>query len=215
VRFIAQYLSPLPSGERIKVRGHERRTTSNEIKEATMSDKEKKEEKKGVEVDFGLGKISLGGLGGIFEGVGNLIDLASKLSEVKEIRREGEIKGLGGKTKGVYGFSIKTLVGGKPVVETFGNIKREKEGPVIEEVREPIVDVLKEENFIRVIAELPGVSKENVKIKVNEDILNLSAEKGERKYAKEILLPFSVKEDPVEFSFKNGMLELKLEKKES
>jgi len=177
-----------------------------------MSDKEKKEEKKGTEVDFGLGKISLGGLGGIFEGVGNLIDLASKLSEAKEIRREGEIKGLGGKTKGIYGFSIKTLVGGKPVVETFGNIKREKEGPVIEEVREPIVDVLKEENFIRVITELPGVSKEDVKIKIDKDILNLSAERGERKYAKEILLPFPVKEDPVEFSFKNGILELKLEK---
>ncbi len=192
-----------------------RRTTSNEIKEATMSDKEKKEEKKGIEVDFGLGKISMGGLGGILEGVGNLIDLASKLSEqAKEIKEEGEIKGLGGKTKGVYGFSVKTLVGGKPVVETFGNIKRKKEGPVIEEVREPIVEVLKEENFIRVITELPGVSKEDVKIKIDKDILNLSAERGERKYAKEILLPFPVKEDPVEFSFKNGILELKLEKKE-
>jgi len=179
-----------------------------------MSNKEKKE-KKGIEVDFGLGKISLGVLGGVFEGVGNLIDLASKLSEeAKEIKKEGEIKGLGGKAKGVYGFSIRTLVGGKPVVETFGNIKQKKEGPVIEEVREPLVDVLEEENFIRVIAELPGVSKENVKIKVNEDILNLTAEREQRKYAKEILLPFSVKPDPVEFSFKNGILELRLEKKE-
>jgi HSP20 family protein len=179
-----------------------------------MSGKEKKEEKKReAEIDFGLGKISLGG---VFEGIGNLIDLASKLSEeAKEIKREGEIKGLGGKAKGVYGFSIRTLVGGKPVVETFGNIKREKEGPVIEEVREPIVDVVEEEDFIRVIAELPGVSKEDVKIKINVDILNLSAERGERKYAKEILLPFLVKEDPVEFSFKNGILELKLGKKES
>jgi HSP20 family protein len=178
-----------------------------------MSSKEKKEEKKGVEIDFGLGKISLGGM---FEGIGNLIDLASKLSEeTKEIKREGEIKGLGGKAKGVYGFSVRTLVGGKPVVETFGNIKREKEGPVIEEVREPMVDVLEEKNFIRVIAELPGVSREDVKIKINEDILNLSAERGERKYAKEVLLPFSAKPDPVEFSFKNGILELKLGKKDS
>lgn len=178
-----------------------------------MSDKEKKEKKEEAEFDFGLGKISLGGLGGIFKGVSNLIDLASKLSEeAKEIKKEGEIKGLGKEVKGVYGFSIKTLVGGKPVVETFGNIKQKKEGPVIEEVREPIVDVLKEENFIRVIVELPGVSKEDVKIKINEDILNLSAEKGERKYAKEILLSFPVKKEPVEFSFKNGILELKLEK---
>jgi len=178
-----------------------------------MPGKEKKEEKREVEIDFGLGKI---GLGGIFEGIGNLIDTASKLSEeAKEIRTEGEIKGLGGKARGVYGFSVRTLAGGKPVVDTFGNIKRTKEGPVIEEVREPIVDVVEEKDFVRVIAELAGVSKEDVKIKINEDILNLSAERGERKYAKEILLPFLVKEDPVEFSFKNGILELKLGKKES
>ena len=178
-----------------------------------MPDKEKKEEKKGMEVDFGLGKISLGG---IFEGMGNLIDLASKLSEeAGEIKETGEIKGLGGKARGVYGFSVRTLAGKKPVVQTFGNIKREKEGPVIEEVREPIVDVLEEEDFVRVIGELPGVSKEDVKIKINEDILNLSAERGERKYAKEVLLPFAVKVDPVEFSFKNGMLELKLRKRDS
>jgi len=180
-----------------------------------MSGKEKKErkEEKGVEIDFGLGKISLGG---IFDGIGNIVDLASKLSEeAKEIRTEGEIQGLGGKAKGVYGFSVRTLVGGKPVVETFGNIKRDKKGPVIEEVREPIVDVVEEEDFIRVIAELPGISKEDVKVKTSEDILNLSAERGERKYAKEVLLPFSVKPDPVQFSFKNGILELKLAKKDS
>lgn len=177
-----------------------------------MSDKEKKEEKKGVDFDFGLGKM---GLGGIFEGIGNLVDLASKLSEeTEEIKKTGEIKGLGGKARGVYGFSVRTLAGKKPVVETFGNIKRTKEGPVIEEVREPIVDVFEEKDFVRVIAELAGVSKEDVKIKINQDILNLSAEREQRKYSKEILLPFSVKPDPVEFSFKNGILELKLGKKE-
>ena len=75
--------------------------------------------------------------------------------------------------------------------------------------------MVEEKDFVRVIAELPGVYKENVKIKIDEDILNLSAEKGERKYAKEVLLPFPVKEDPAEFSFKNGILELKLGKKKS
>lgn len=134
------------------------------------------------------------GLGGIFEGIGNLIDLASKLSDkAQEIKKEGEIKGLGDKVKGVYGFSIRTLTGERPVVQTFGNIKRTKEGPVIEEVREPIVDVLEEKDFVRVIAELPGVTRQDVDIKVNGDILNLCAKKQDRKYAKEILLPFSSK----------------------
>jgi HSP20 family protein len=40
---------------------------------------QKTEPEKGeVEINFGVGKISFGGL---FKGIGNLIDLASKLSE--------------------------------------------------------------------------------------------------------------------------------------
>ena len=174
--------------------------------------KEEEQEKKGVEIDFGLGKISLGG---VFEGMGNLIDLASRLSEeAGDIKGEGEVKGMGGRVHGVYGFNVRTLVGGKPIVETFGNIKRGKKGPVVEEVREPMVDVLEETSTVTVIAELPGVGEDDVEIKVNGDILNLSAEHGERKYAKEVLLPAAVQEKAQSRSFNNGILELKFEKKQ-
>ena len=75
------------------------------------------EEGKEFEVDFGVGKLKFGGL---FKGIGNLIDLASKLGEeAQEIKKVGEIKGLPKDAKGVYGFSIRTLAGGKPVVETL------------------------------------------------------------------------------------------------
>jgi len=44
------------------------------------------------------------------------------------------------------------------------------------------------------------------------DILKLTAENKDRKYAKEILLPSKVKKESMEPSYKNGILEIKLEK---
>ena len=172
-----------------------------------MSEKEGKEDKEKIEIDFGLGKISFSGL---FKGIGNLIDLAAKLSE-EGVEKKGEIKGLPEGAKGVYGFSIKTLAG-KPVVESFGNIRETAAGPVVEEVREPIMDVFDEEGYIRVIAELPGVAENEIKIEVAGDILNLTAAGKDRKYAKEILLPNKVKSDSMKTSYKNGILEVTLRK---
>jgi len=175
-----------------------------------MAEKEKKEEKDGLEFDFDMGKVRLGG---IFKGFSDLINLADRVTkEAGEIKKVGEIKGLPKDAKGIYGFSIKTLVGGKPLVETFGNIKRTAKGPVVEEIREPIVDVFDEKDHILVIVELPGVSVENIKINLEGDILKLSAENIERKYAKEVLLPSKGKKESMKSSYKNGMLEIKLEK---
>ncbi len=167
--------------------------------------KEKDEDK--VDIDFGLGKISFGGL---FKGLGNLIDLASKLSE-EGVDKKGEIRGLPKGARGVYGVSIRTMAG-KPVIETFGNIRETTKGPVVEEVREPIVDVFDEEDHIRLIAELPGVSEDKIKIEVTGDILNLTASDTDKKYAKEILLPSKVKPSSLKTTYKNGILEIKLDK---
>jgi HSP20 family protein len=169
----------------------------------------KKEENDKVEIDFGMGKISFGGL---FKGLGNFIDLASRLSE-EGMEKRGEIKGLPKGAKGVYGFSIRTLAG-KPVIESFGNIRETAKGPVVEEIREPIVDVFDEADHILVIAELPGVSEDKIKVEVAGDILSLTASDKDKKYAKEILLPGKVKPDSVKTSYKNGILEIRLEKEE-
>jgi len=172
-----------------------------------MAEKEEREEKEKIEVDFGMGKISFGGL---FKGIGNLIDLASKLSE-EGVEKKGVIRGLPKGAKGVYGFSVRTLAG-KPVLETFGNIRQTARGPVVEEVREPIVDIFDEEHHILVIAELPGVSEDEIKIEVAGDILNLTASDRDRKYAKEILLAGKVKKEGMKSVYKNGILEVILPK---
>jgi HSP20 family protein len=166
----------------------------------------------GFDIDFGIGKLSLGGL---FKGIENLVDLAAKLKEAGgEINREGEIdlSNLKEGMKGVFGFSVKTAVGGKPVVESFGNVKKTPAGPKVDEEREPITDVFDEDEEIRVYAEMPGVNQEDIKLDLKEDILDISAQTGDRKYHKEILLPAKVQAETLVSSYNNGILEIKVKK---
>ncbi len=165
-----------------------------------------------LDIDFGIGKLSLGGL---FKGIENLVDLAAKLKDAGgEINKEGEIdlSNLKEGMKGVFGVSVKTTVGGKPVVESFGNVKKTPEGPKVEEEREPITDVFDEDEEIRIYAEMPGVNREDIRLDMREDILDISARTADRKYHKEILLPSKVKAETMNSSYNNGILEIKVKK---
>ncbi len=180
--------------------------------------KEKKKKEEEIGFDFGIG--------GLFKGIEKLVDLAADLSRQSgippeagkesggEIKKEGEIdlSHLKEGMKGVFGFSIKTAVGGKPIVEPFGNIKKTPKGPKVEEEREPITDVFDEKDEIRVYAEMPGVSQEDIKLDLKEDILDISVQSGDRKYHKEILLPVKVKAENLTSFYKNGILEIKIKK---
>jgi len=78
--------------------------------------------------------------------------------------------------------------------------------------REPLADVYEDEKTVTVIVEMPGVNKEDIKIRIDGDRLIVSAQTGDRKYYKEITLPAKVKKENAKASYKNGVLELKLEK---
>lgn len=172
-----------------------------------MVKKENAEAKGEVVIDLGLG--------GLFKGLGNLLDLLSDMVETGEeqVARTGEfkVKGLGEKARGVYGFTIRTGIGGLPQVEPFGNIRTTEEGPTVAEVREPLVDVFDEDEEIVIVAELPGVGEEEIHIEVHDDILSLETT-GERKYAKEILLSDEVDAATLQKTYRNGILELRLKK---
>ncbi|MFQ5827408.1 MAG: archaeal heat shock protein Hsp20 [Dehalococcoidia bacterium] len=156
------------------------------------------------------------GLGGLFKGVGSLLDLVSKMAEhgTEETTGSGEVEGLGGKLRGVYGFSVRTGLGGTPVIEQFGNIQETETGPVVAETREPLVDVLDEGDHLTVIVELPGVEEGDIKMKVEGDILEVSASSGGRKYHKEVLLPSAVEPGSLKSSHRNGVLEISLAKQQ-
>ncbi|MBI2869646.1 MAG: Hsp20/alpha crystallin family protein [Chloroflexi bacterium] len=169
-----------------------------------MTDREDKEH---IEVDFGVGKVSFSGM---FKGIGSLIDLVSKLDQ-EGIKKSGAIKGLPKDARGVYGFSIRTL-SGKPVIETFGNVSEGARGPEVRTVWEPMVDVFDEGERVLVIAELPGAAEDDIQVEVSGDIMNLTASSKNRQYAREILLPARVKPGVMQKVYRNGILEITLEK---
>ena len=180
--------------------------------ERDMVKKKEKKEDEDLDIDFGIGKLSLGGL---FKGIEKLVDLAADLKDAGgEIKKEGEIdlSHLKEGMKGVFGFSVKTAVGGKPIVEPFGNIKKTPKGPTVEEEREPMTDVFDEKEEVRIYAEMPGVNEEDIKVVLRGDILDISAQSGDRKYHKEVLLPTKVKAETISSSYKNGILEVRIEK---
>ncbi len=179
-----------------------------------MTEPEKRERKPEVNLDLGFG--------GLFKGLGDFLDVLSNIVETTEgeapagqegVARRGEfrVKGMGDKAHGVYGFSVRSGIGGMPKVERFGNIRATAEGPVVADVREPLVDIFDEGTEIVVVAELPGVSAEEVAVEVRDDILTIETT-GDRKYAKEALLPATVDAATLQRAYQNGILELRLRK---
>lgn len=155
------------------------------------------------------------GFGGLFKGLGDFIDLLGEMIETgqHEATRSGEfkIKGLNEKAQGVYGFSVRTGIGGAPRVERFGNIRATKEGPEVADVREPLLDIFDEGDEIVVAAELPGASEAEILVDVQDDVLSVKAT-GKRNYAKEVLLPAAVDKASMRKAFNNGILELRWKK---
>ena len=163
---------------------------------------------KKTNVDFGFG-------GSIFKGIADLLDAVGRLAEKgEEFRREGEIN-LGQRVKGVYGVTIKTAVGGEPVVSTFGNIKKTPKGPAVSEEREPIVDIFDEKEEVRIIVEVPGVTEESIKTEIKGGVLTLEAKDADRKYYQEIVLPKEIEPGTLKIKYKNGVLEIRIAKTKS
>lgn len=160
---------------------------------------------KKTNVDFGVG--------GAFKGIADLLDAVGRLAEKgEEFKRQGEIK-FGEKVKGVYGVTVRTAMGGKPVVSTFGNIKKTPQGSTVSEEREPIVDIFDEKEEIRIIVEVPGVTEESIKTAIKGDVLTLEAKDESRKYYKEVVLPKEVDPGTLKSKYTNGVLEIWLAKK--
>lgn len=114
----------------------------------------------------------------------------------------------------VYGFNFTMGPDGKPVVQEFGNVKPTMKGAAVSEKREPLVDVIEREEDVTVIAELPGVEKQQIKLKVEDEALSISAEGTEQKYFKKVKLPAAVKSEGAKATYKNGVLEVVMRKKE-
>ncbi len=84
--------------------------------------------------------------------------------------------------------------------------------PEAQEVREPLVDIFDEEDYLLIEAEMPGIAKQDVRIGAKEDVLTIFAQRDGRKYYKEVLLPRDIPLKTMKVSCKNGILEIKCPK---
>lgn len=155
-------------------------------------------------------------LGGLFEGIQGLVEAAERLKKTGQAQgtHEFQVPGLGEQGKGILGFSIRTLSGqqGSGVeVRPFGNIHNTGQGMAVQETREAVVDLFEEDQQVRLVAELPGCSKDRIRYEVKGDVLRIWTE-DDRRYDAEVLLPVSVDAQTVESTYNNGIFEMRFEK---
>jgi HSP20 family protein len=119
----------------------------------------------------------------------------------------------------VWGFRMTMGPDGRPHIERFGNTPRKvgtssNYSPSLE--REPLIDVIEDNEVLRVIAEIPGVTKQDINLSATENSLLIQAasEDTKRKYFKELDLPCIVVPESAKAKFKNGVLEVELIKVE-
>ncbi len=107
-----------------------------------------------------------------------------------------------------YGYTMTVGPDGKPVVKEYGNVKPDL--PLTSDTREPLVDTIvdEKEKVVKLIAEMPGVEKTDVKIVVDNKIVDLSAEHGVKKYHVKVPVKHKVDENSAKASYKNGILQL-------
>ena len=124
----------------------------------------------------------------------------------------------------VYGYSMTIGPDGKPNIREFGNVKspftgtrgfsyQQQQQPSISSEREPLVDVSSTDKEIKVIVEMPGIKKENIKINAYEDSVEISSNDPQRKYHKVIDLPPEADIETVRSTYNNGILEVIFNKK--
>lgn len=119
----------------------------------------------------------------------------------------------------VWGFSFNKGPDGKPKLEQFGDIIRKMgyNNPndrqfEHERVREPLTDIIEEEDSIRVLVELPGVEKNQIDLSATDTTIKIKAQSNKRFYKKSITLPDKIIPQSSKAKFNNGVLEITFER---
>jgi HSP20 family protein len=106
-----------------------------------------------------------------------------------------------------YGYQVTIGPDGRPKVREFGNIR-----PSIKTgLRTPIVDTAidEKENTLTIIAEMSGITKQDVKVNITDQYVSVCAEKGDKKYHVDIPVDVQLDDASAKATYSNGILELK------
>jgi HSP20 family protein len=127
----------------------------------------------------------------------------------------------------VYGYSMTIVPDNKLSVREFVNVPSPDAGtekigfgengfgeysPKITE-REPLVDVNTTDKEVKVVMEILGLKKEDIKIEVYDETVEVTADNPQRKYHKTIGLPPETNIETARSRYNNGILEITFDKK--
>jgi HSP20 family protein len=119
----------------------------------------------------------------------------------------------------VYGYSMTIGPDGKPNIQEFGNVKSFSgrgsfEQPSLSAEREPLIDISSTDKEVKIVAEMPGISKDKIKIDAYDKYVEIKSEDPERKYHKKIEVPEDIDINSARSNYNNGVLEINFKKKE-
>ncbi len=116
----------------------------------------------------------------------------------------------------IYGFSYTKEPGKEPEIKEFGNIKPShmRLEPFPGGEREPLTDVIDQNDAYEVVAELPGVDKEDLRLHATDGTLEIKTEGG-TKFFKVVTFETPVKPETAKATYKNGVLSVTIKKKEN
>jgi len=77
------------------------------------------------------------------------------------------------------------------------------------------VDVYEDEDEIRVVADLPGVSKSDISLQSDGDVVTITAANETRQYDERVALPASVDPESGSATYNNGVLEVTFERRDA
>jgi HSP20 family protein len=181
----------------------------------------------------GMGRRGFGG-GGFFDDMFRGFDQMSREMErqfediekriPKDLVREyttpegGKIREAG---PFVYGYSMTVGPDGKARVREFGNIKPSRgffgggmARPEISGELEPLVDITTTDNEVKVVIEMPGINKNNIRVNAYDQTLEVKSDDPKRKYHKAIEVPSETDIQTARSTYNNGILEITFKKKE-
>ena len=120
----------------------------------------------------------------------------------------------------VYGYSMTIGPDGKPKIREFGNIKSPMGGmgsfeqPSLSAEREPLIDISSTDNEVKIVAEMPGISKDKINVNAYDKYVEIKSEDPNRKYHKKIEVPEDIDINSAKSNYNNGVLEINFKKKE-
>ena len=125
--------------------------------------------------------------------------------------------GIGEFSSFVYGYSMTIELEDKPCVSSRSSKKRkvvsEYNEPQITAERAPLAEVNVYDKEVKVVLEMPGLSKEHIKIQAYKNSVEISSDHPQRKY-QVIDIPRVADIETIRSTYKNGILEIVFKKKE-